>query len=121
MEALSVARVGGATPTGKVVYTNFLNHLGGVQSDLTIARLAEDRYRVITGGADGNRDWVWIRNARDDSGLDANLEIRTHDLATLGFWGPEARNALGKVYRSKLDFQRRVSLWNRVRDRTHSS
>ena len=96
LETLCVARIGGSTPHGKVVYTNFLNHLGGVQSDLTICRLSDDRYRVITGGADGNRDWIWIRNARDDQGLDAHLEIRTHDLATLGFWGPDARNALGK-------------------------
>ena len=49
----------------------------------------------LAGGADGNRDWVWIRNARDDRSLDANLEIRTHDLATLGFWGPQAHTALG--------------------------
>ncbi len=96
LESLSVARVGGSTPHGKVVYTNFLNPLGGVQSDLTICRLSKDRFRVITGGADGNRDWVWIRNARDDGGLNANLQIRTHDLATLGLWGPEARVALGQ-------------------------
>ena len=95
LESLSVARVGGSTPDGKVVYGNFLNPMGGVQSDLTICRLSRERYRVITGGADGNRDWVWIRNARDDRSLNANLEIRTHDLATLGLWGPQARTALG--------------------------
>ena len=94
LETLSVARVGGSVGPGRVVYTNFLNHLGGVQADLTICRLARDRYRVITGGADGNRDWVWIRNYRDDHGLDAEIRLRTHDLATLGFWGPRSRELL---------------------------
>lgn len=94
LESLSVARVGGNTPVGRVVYTNFLNPVGGVQADLTICRLAADRYRVVTGGADGNRDLVWIRNARDDAGLDAQIKIRTHDLATLGFWGPKARASM---------------------------
>ncbi|MED5261424.1 MAG: dehydrogenase, partial [Myxococcota bacterium] len=96
LETLSVARVGGDTPAGRVVYTNFLDPLGGVHADLTIARLAEDRYRVVTGGADGNRDWISIRNHRDDHGLDASIDIRTQDIATLGFWGPEARTALAQ-------------------------
>ncbi|MCZ6659266.1 MAG: FAD-dependent oxidoreductase [Gammaproteobacteria bacterium] len=96
LESLSVAKVGGDMPVGKAVYTNFLDQSGGVHSDLTICRLAERRYRVITGGADGARDWVWIRNYRDDRGLDAKIRIRTHDLATLGFWGPEARRVLGQ-------------------------
>ncbi len=96
LESLSVARVGGTTKPGQVVYTNFLDPLGGVRADLTICRLGEQRFRVITGGADGNRDFVWIRNYRDDHGFDAQIQIRTHDLATLGFWGPKAREVLGK-------------------------
>ncbi len=96
LESLSVARVGGSQPSGRVVYTNFLNALGGVQADLTICRLGEMNYRVITGGADGNRDWVDIRNHRDDHGLEASIRICTHDWATLGLWGPEARAALGR-------------------------
>ena len=96
LETLSVARVGGDTPAGRVVYTNFLDPRGGVHADLTVARLAKDQYRVVTGGADGNRDWVSIRNHRDDHGLNASIEIRTHELAALGFWGPEARTALGQ-------------------------
>ena len=35
-----------------------------------------------------------MRNYRDDTGLDADINIRTHDIATLGLWGPEAKNAL---------------------------
>jgi len=95
LETLSVSQVGGGKPAGSVVYTNFLNEDGGVRADLTICRLADNRYRVVTGGADGNRDWVTVRNYRDDHGLDADITIRTHDLATLGLWGPRARTVLG--------------------------
>ena len=95
LEYLSVAKVGGNTPNGRVIYTNFLNEEGGVHADLTLSRLESDAYRVVTGGADGNRDWVTIRNHRDDLGLDADISIRTHDIATLGLWGPTAREALG--------------------------
>ena len=95
LEYLSVAKVGGNTPEGKVIYTNFLEEDGGVHADLTISRLASDSYRVVTGGADGNRDWVTLRNYRDDNGLNADINIRTHDIATIGLWGPKAVNALG--------------------------
>ena len=95
LEYLSVAKVGGNTPEGKVIYTNFLNEDGGVHADLTISRLGNDSYRVVTGGADGNRDWVTLRNYRDDNGLDADISIRTHDIATLGLWGPKAVETLG--------------------------
>ena len=95
LEYLSVAKVGGNTPEGKVIYTNFLDEDGGVHADLTISRLGSDSYRVVTGGADGNRDWVTLRNYRDDNGLEADINIRTHDIATIGLWGPKAVNALG--------------------------
>ena len=95
LEYLSVAKVGGNTPIGKVIYTNFLDEDGGVHADLTISRLAENKYRIVTGGADGNRDWVVLRNYRDDMGLDADINILTHDIATLGLWGPDAEAALG--------------------------
>ena len=95
LEYLSVAKVGGNTPDGKVIYTNFLDEDGGVHADLTISRLGNDSYRVVTGGADGNRDWITLRNYRDDNGLNADINIRTHDIATLGLWGPKAVEALG--------------------------
>ena len=95
LEYLSVAKVGGNTPEDRIIYTNFLDEDGGVHADLTISRLGADRYRVVTGGADGNRDWVTLRNYRDDLGLEADINIRTHDMATLGLWGPLAKDALG--------------------------
>ena len=95
LEHLSVAKIGGDTPEDRIIYTNFLDEDGGVHADLTISRLGKDRYRVVTGGADGNRDWVTLRNYRDDMGFEADINIRTHDMATLGLWGPTAKDALG--------------------------
>jgi glycine cleavage system aminomethyltransferase T len=68
--------------------------------------LGVDSYRVVTGGADGNRDWVTLRNYRDDNGLNADINIRTHDIATLGLWGPKAVNALGNfIDPNEIDIQ----------------
>jgi glycine cleavage system aminomethyltransferase T len=97
LEYLSVAKVGGNTSEGRMIYTNFLDEDGGVHADLTISRIGAECYRVVTGGADGNLDWVTLRNYRDDMGLEADINIRTHDIATLGLWGPQAKNALGHL------------------------
>ncbi|MDN3555562.1 GcvT family protein [Halomonas maura] len=98
LEYLSVAKVGGETPAGKGIYTHFLDDVGGVHSDLTIVRLAADAFRVICGGDTGPRDRVWITRLAEDRGLTRwRLEDRTDGLATLGVWGPNARQTLQRV------------------------
>ncbi|TBW56180.1 FAD-dependent oxidoreductase [Marinobacter halodurans] len=97
MEYLSVAKVGGTTPVGKGVYTHFLDGRGGIHSDLTIIRLAEDAYRVVCGGDTGHRDLVWIRRmARERNLTRYRLDDRSDSLATLGLWGPKARETLAR-------------------------
>ena len=49
-------------PVGKVVYTAMLNQNAGIQCDLTLTRLARDRFLVLTGGASGTRDLAWMRS-----------------------------------------------------------
>jgi glycine cleavage system aminomethyltransferase T/glycine/D-amino acid oxidase-like deaminating enzyme len=97
MEYVCVAKVGGDTPVGKGVYTHFLDHLGGVRADLTVLRMAEDRYRVIDGGDAGNRDFVWMRRMAEDHGFDVTIEERTTDYGCIGLWGPNARKNLQKI------------------------
>jgi glycine cleavage system aminomethyltransferase T/glycine/D-amino acid oxidase-like deaminating enzyme len=97
LEYLSVAKVGGTTPAGKGIYTHFLDEQGGIRADLTITRLARDRFRVVCGGDTGHRDYVWMRNARDDLGFDADIEDQSDAIATLGLWGPKARDILARV------------------------
>lgn len=94
MEYLSVAKVGGNTPEGKGVYTHFLDHEGGIRSDITLIRLGEQQYRVVSGGDTGARDLMWIKRTRDNHHYQAQIRDRTDDLAALGVWGPKARETL---------------------------
>ncbi len=97
MEYLCVAKVGGDTPVGKGIYTHFLDHAGGVRADLTVVRLAADRYRVMDGADAGHRDFVWMRRMAEDRGLNATVEDRTEDFGCIGLWGPNARATLQQV------------------------
>ena len=58
-----------AVPVGKVVYTQLLNPRGGIEADLTITRIAEDKYLVITSAASQARDFSWIRRHMHDDAL----------------------------------------------------
>jgi glycine cleavage system aminomethyltransferase T len=97
MEYVCVAKVGGDTPVGKGIYTHFLDHAGGVRADLTVLRLAGDRYRVMDGGDAGNRDYVWMKRMAQDRGLDVTIEDRTEAYGCIGLWGPNARTTLQAV------------------------
>ena len=97
MEYLCVAKVGGDTPVGRGIYTHFLDHEGGVRADLTVLRLAADRYRVIDGGDAGHRDYVWMRRMAEDRRLRVYIEDRTDHYGCIGLWGPNARRTLQAV------------------------
>ena len=48
-------------PVGRIVYTQMLNRRGGIECDLTVTRLAEDAYLIVTGAAAATHDADWIR------------------------------------------------------------
>ena len=73
---------------GRSVYTPLLTDDGGFRSDLTIVRLAENRFRIATGAFDGGRDEYWFRFNLPASGV--AFENRTEALAVYGVWGPDA-------------------------------
>ncbi|MDH3499674.1 MAG: FAD-dependent oxidoreductase [Acidimicrobiia bacterium] len=83
------------TEPGKIVYTQWLNHRGGIEADLTVTRLDEDRYLVVTGAAVANRDWTWLR--RESRGADVEIEDLTDTLCTFGVMGPNARSLLSTL------------------------
>ena len=89
---LSVAQVNVAN--GRVVYTSWLDSNGGFRADLTVMRLAADRFRVVTGGATGRSDAKWIL---DHLPADAFLADLTSAWTTIGLWGPRARDILAAV------------------------
>jgi glycine cleavage system aminomethyltransferase T/glycine/D-amino acid oxidase-like deaminating enzyme len=79
---------------GKVIYTPVLDDHGGFRSDLTVMRLGDDHFRVVTGGAHGPADRKWFR---DHLVGEATLTERTDEISTIGLWGPQARDILASL------------------------
>jgi glycine cleavage system aminomethyltransferase T/glycine/D-amino acid oxidase-like deaminating enzyme len=92
VQNLSVAQLD--VPVGRVVYTSWLDENGGFRADLTVMRLAADRFRVVTGGADGRSDAKWIADHLPAGAFLADL---TSAWTTIGLWGPRARDVLASV------------------------
>jgi 4-methylaminobutanoate oxidase (formaldehyde-forming) len=80
-------------PPGSVVYTQLLNPRGGIEADVTVVRLAADRFRVVTGSGFVPGDLGWLRMHLPPDG---SVEVRevTEELAVIGLWGPAARRVL---------------------------
>ncbi len=83
-------------PAGRLTYTQLLNTRGGIECDLTVARLAEDKFYIVTGTGFRTHDFAWIRD-HIGQGLDAELTDITEDYGTLSLMGPMARKVLAKV------------------------
>ncbi|MFM7345619.1 MAG: FAD-dependent oxidoreductase, partial [Tagaea sp.] len=80
---------------GRSVYTALLNSRGGFESDVTIARLAEDKFLYITGSAQLTRDLDWLGRHIGDSFV--TLTDATVTWTTLSLIGPGAMPLLGKL------------------------
>lgn len=80
---------------GRLAYTQMLNPRGGIECDLTVARLAEDRFFIVTGTGFRTHDGAWIREHL--AGADAVFEDVTESWATLTLMGPRARQVLVAV------------------------
>ena len=87
-------------PEGRVIYTPVLDANGGFRSDLTVMRLAHDRYRVVTGGAHGMADLKWFSDHLPADG-GAQIVDLTSAYTTIGLWGPRARDILGRAHRRR--------------------
>jgi glycine cleavage system aminomethyltransferase T/glycine/D-amino acid oxidase-like deaminating enzyme len=79
---------------GKVIYTPVLDANGGFRSDLTVMRLGDDHFRVVTGGAHGPADRQWFG---DHLVGEATLTDLTDEISTIGLWGPRARDILASL------------------------
>jgi glycine cleavage system aminomethyltransferase T/glycine/D-amino acid oxidase-like deaminating enzyme len=84
-------------PVGKVIYTQFLNKDGGVEADLTVLRLAEDCYRVVTGAGFLANDMGWVTSAIREGDQPVTVRDVTDEYAVVGMWGPKAREVLASV------------------------
>jgi glycine cleavage system aminomethyltransferase T/glycine/D-amino acid oxidase-like deaminating enzyme len=80
---------------GKVIYTPVLDAKGGFLSDLTVMRLGDDHFRVVTGGAHGRADLQWFGSQVPDGAT--AITDRTDEVSTIGLWGPRARDILSSL------------------------
>ena len=80
-------------PSGRVIYTPVLTPSGGFKSDLTIMKMDDETFRVVTGGAHGMADKKWFADHLPDDGS-ATIEDLTSSWCTVGLWGPRARDIL---------------------------
>jgi len=86
---------------GSLIYTQMLNARGGIECDLTVTRIAEDAYYIVTGTGFATHDFNWIESHIPD-GLDARLIDVTSAYGTLALMGPQARDVLQAVAQGDL-------------------
>ena len=82
-----------AVAPGQVVYTQWLNERGGIEADLTVTRLAQDQYLIVTAAASQGRDFYWLRD-RIPPDCSAVLTDVTSGWSVLSVMGPESRALL---------------------------
>ena len=85
-----------AKAPGKLTYTQMLNSRGGIECDLTVAKLAEDHFYIVTGTGFRTHDFHWIAD-HIPVGLDANLRDVTEHYGTLVLMGPHSRSIIQKT------------------------
>ena len=83
-------------PVGRLVYTAMLNERGGFESDLTVIRLAPERFQLITGSAQPQRDMDWVVRhiAPHEHAFVTDVSALT---AVLSVMGPKARDLMARV------------------------
>jgi len=78
-------------PVGSVVYTQWCDERGGIVADVTVTRLTDDRFRVLTGAGYLASEIAWLRTQADG---DVTIRDVSADFATIGLWGPQARDVV---------------------------
>lgn len=86
---------------GRITYTQMCNRHGGIECDLTVARLAEDRFYIVTGTGAATRDFDWVRRSIP-ADADAHLVDVTSANAVISVMGPRSRELLAGVTTADL-------------------
>ena len=81
---------------GRLVYTQLLNSRGGIECDLTVARLADDHFYIVTGTGFRTHDFHWIAD-HIPAGLNVKLVDVTEQYGTLSLMGPLSRAIIQKT------------------------
>lgn len=81
---------------GRIVYTQWLNPRGGIEADVTVIRLAEDVFLVVTVALSQRRDMAWFRR-NVPAGLQVHISDVTSGTAMLAVMGPKVRELMARV------------------------
>lgn len=89
-------------PVGRIVVTQMLNPRGGIECDVTVTRVEQNTYWVVTAAWTTTHDWAWIDARRNDAPhlpKDGSVALRniTNEFAVLSLMGPFAREVLQRV------------------------
>ncbi|MCC7253246.1 FAD-dependent oxidoreductase [Hyphomicrobium sp.] len=102
VQALSWIAAGDvAKAPGRLVYTQMLNARGGIECDLTVARVADDEYYVVTGTGFATHDFDWIARSIP-AGQDVRLIDVTSSYGVLAVMGPRSRDVLSPLTSADL-------------------
>ncbi|MGH8959847.1 MAG: GcvT family protein [Jatrophihabitantaceae bacterium] len=91
-----------AREVGSITYTQALNRRGGIESDFTVTRTAEDAFLVVTGTAFGSHDLAWLRKQTRRRDARVRIVDVTGQFACFALWGPNAREILGRLTAAEL-------------------
>jgi glycine cleavage system T protein len=94
MNTLCVSNV--SVPVGKVVYTQWLNERGGLVADVTVTRLAEDKYFIVSAGDFNTLDKKWMRDHTPE-GAHVVVTDMTSAYTLLNIQGPKSRQLIQKL------------------------
>jgi 4-methylaminobutanoate oxidase (formaldehyde-forming) len=83
-------------PAGSVAYTQMLNEKGGIECDLTVSRISEDKFYLVTGTAFIKHDLAWLRRHLPEKGSVTVADV-TSSRACITLAGPRSREILQKV------------------------
>lgn len=91
-------------PIGSVIYTQLLDARGGIQCDVTITRVGNESFYIVTGTGFATHDFDWIKRNLGH-GLDANIVDVTETKSVLSLMGPQSRHILSHVTDTDLAHQ----------------
>ena len=101
-----------SVPNGKIVYTQFLNSRAGIEADVTVTRLSETAYLIVTPSTTRLADQTWLKRHTGDRLV--VITDMTSAEAVLAVMGPNARELMGKV--SPNDFSNAVNPFGTTQD-----
>ena len=92
-----------AIKAGQVKYSLMLNEKAGIEAEVTLTRLNDNHFRIVSGAATRFKDLQWLTRHVDEN-LDVDIEDVTETFAVIGLMGPKSTDLMQKLFKSEPDF-----------------